>query len=436
MSEELRSSPSEDPPSEDLVHDPADLARRRQTVRRAKILTAVVLVLLAVGAGRTVMSRMSNAKVLEAGTTEHSTLYVKTTLPKSGAAGQVLALPGTLQGFVQAPIAARASGYLKRWYKDIGSRVQKGEVLAEIESPEIDQQLSQAVAARQQAASSLALAKSTMERWEALRKKDAVSQQELDERRSGEAQARANLAAADANVERLRQLTGFKRVVAPFAGVITKRNVDVGDLIDAGGGAGRALFVLSQTDPLRVYVNVPQSYAQLVKQGQEVTVTQSEVLGQTFRGHVARTAASIDTATRTMQVEVTLPNKDGALMPGAYVQVALPLQARQGLTISTNALMIRGEGMRVAVVDKDGRIHLRPIKIGRNYGESVEIVEGVSADDRLVLNPSDSIAEGDKVALAPAGKDVPDAAAGKDAARKDAPTTNNPSTAAAAKATP
>jgi RND family efflux transporter MFP subunit len=265
---------SESRSSEDLVRDPDDLARRRQTVRRAKILTAVVLVLLAIGAGRTVMSRMSNAKVLETGTVENTTLYVKTAKPKSGAAGQKIALPGTLQGYVQAPIAARSSGYLKRWYKDIGSRVAKGEVLADIESPEIDQQLSQAIAARQQAASSLALAKSTMERWEALRKKDAVSQQELDERRSAEAQARANLAAADANVERLRQLTGFKRVVAPFSGVITKRNVDVGDLIDAGGGAGRALFVLAQTDPLRVYVNVPQSYAQLVKPGQEVTVTQ------------------------------------------------------------------------------------------------------------------------------------------------------------------
>ena len=261
---------------------------------------------------------------------------------------------------MQSPIAARASGYLKRWTKDIGSRVAKGELLAEIDAPEIDQQLSQAIAARQQASSSLALAKSTMERWEALRKKDAVSQQELDERRSGDAQARANLAAAEANVERLRQLEGFKRVVAPFAGVITRRNVDVGDLIDAGGGAGRAMFLLAQTDPLRVYVNVPQTYAQLVKPGQEVTVTQSELLGQTFRGEVARTAASIDAATRTMQIEVTLPNRDGALMPGAYVQVLLPLQASRALTIPTNALMIRGEGMRVAVVDTESRIQSAP----------------------------------------------------------------------------
>src|SRR4051794_23301876 len=233
--------------------------KRRQVVRRAKIATAVVLVLLALGAARTVVSRISSTRSLEAGTTERAQQYVKTTLPKAADAGQTLSLPGTLQGFVQAPISARASGYLRRWYKDIGSRVEKGELLAEIETPEIDQQLSQALAARQQAASSLALAKSTVERWEALRKKDAVSQQELDERRSGDVQARANLAAADANVERLRQMEGFKRVVAPFAGVITRRNVDVGDLIDAG--SGRILFLLAQTDPLRVYVNVPQSYA-------------------------------------------------------------------------------------------------------------------------------------------------------------------------------
>jgi RND family efflux transporter MFP subunit len=383
------------------VDEHGEQLRRRQIVRRAKILSAVVLVLLAVGAGRTVMSRMSNDKKLEEGTVEHSKLYVRTASPKTNEAGQTLALPGTLQGNVQAPISARASGYLRRWHKDIGSRVNKGDLLAEIDAPEIDQQLSQAVAARQQAASSLALATSTMERWEALRKKDAVSQQELDERRSGAAQARANLAAADANVERLRQTAGFKRVIAPFSGVITRRNVDVGDLIDAGGGAGRMMFVLAQTDPLRVTVNVPQTYSQLVKQGQEVTITQSELRGQTFRGQVARTAASIDAATRTMQIEVTLPNKDGVLLPGAYVQVLLPLQASKAMTIPTNALMMRGEGVRVAVLDAESRVRLKTVKVGRNYGESVEVIDGVSPGDKLVLNPSDSLAEGDQVTVAP-----------------------------------
>jgi RND family efflux transporter MFP subunit len=407
MSEQRHSALGIHPIDPDDPHHVGELLKRRQIVRRTGILTVVLLVLLAVGAGRTVLSRIANTKALEVGTAERAKQYVKVAVPKTSEAGQTLALPGTLQGFVQSPIAARASGYLKRWYKDIGSRVAKGELLAEIETPEIDQQLSQAIAAREQAASSLGLAKSTVERWEALRKKDAVSQQELDERRSGDAQARSNLAAADANVERLRQLEGFKRVVAPFAGVITKRNVDVGDLIDAGGGAGRALFLLAQTDPLRVYVNVPQTYAQLVKPGQQVIVTQAELRGQTFRGVVARTAASIDAATRTMQVEIALSNRDGTLLPGAFVQVSLPLQSSQAMLISTNTLMFRGEGMRVAVVDAGGRVHLAPVKVGRNYGETVEMLEGIGPTDKLVLNPSDSLAEGDQVAIAPAPKATP-----------------------------
>jgi RND family efflux transporter MFP subunit len=388
----------------DADADPHEQLKRGQIARRTRILTVIVLVLLAVGAGRTIVSRMANAKSLEAGTAERAKVYVKTAQPKVNEAGQTLALPGTLQGYVQSPIAARAAGYLRRWTKDIGSRVEKGEVLAEIETPEIDQQLSQAVAAREQTASSMELARSTVERWEGLRKKDVVSQQDLDEKRSTAAQAKANLAAADANVQRLRQLESFKRVVAPFSGVITRRNVDVGDLIDL---SGKPLFTLSQTDPLRVYVNVPQSYAQLVKPGQPVVVTQGELRGQSFKGTVARTAASIDTNTRTMQVEIALPNKEGTLMPGAYVQVSLPLQATQSLLVPTNALLFRGEGSRVALVDKAGKVKLRAVTLGRNYGESVEVIDGVTRTDVLVLNPSDSLADGDEVAVAPAGKDAP-----------------------------
>lgn len=378
-----------------------------KVLRRARVLMLVMLVLLAAGAGRTILSRISNANALEAGTAERAKVYVKTALPKSDAAGQTVSLPGTLQGYVQSPIAARASGYLKRWTHDIGSRVAKGALLAEIEAPEIDQQLSQAIAAREQTASSLGLAKSTRERWEALKKRDAVSQQELDEKRSGEVQATANLAAADANVERLRQLEGFKRVVAPFAGVITRRNVDVGDLIEAGGGAGRVLFTLTQTDPLRVYIYVPQAYSQLVKPGQEVSITQAELRGRIFRGTVARTAGSIDAATRTMQVEIQLPNRDGLLLPGAYVQAALPLAASKALVIPANTLMIRSEGTLVAVVGADGRIKLKLIKVGRNYGQTVEVIDGVSATDQLVLNPSDSLGEGDTVTVVPAAREAP-----------------------------
>ena len=378
-----------------------DLPRRRQIVRSTRIAVLVVLALLAIGAARTVYVRTANARALEAGTAERATQYVKTALPQTAGNGQTLALPGTLQGFTQSPISARASGYLKRWTKDIGSRVEKGELLAEIETPEIDQQLSQAIAARQQAAAALELAKSTVARWEGLRKKDVVSQQDLDERRGALAQATANLAAADANVQRLRQTEGFKRVLAPFAGVVTRRNVDVGDLIDAGAGnGGRALFQLAQTDPLRVYVNVPQAYAQLVKEGQPVVVTQSELRGQSFKGQVARTSGAIDATTRMMQVEVALPNRDGVLLPGAYVQVSLPLTPSRALTIPANALLFRAEGTRVAVVDAEGKVRLRSVSLGRNYGETVEVIDGITAADRLVLNPSDSLAEGDVVAVA------------------------------------
>jgi len=378
-----------------------DLLKRRQLLRRARIAVVVVLVLLGAGAARTIFSRMANANALENVAATANKTYVRTTVPKAGGAGQALVLPGTLQGYTQSPVAARASGYLKRWTTDIGSRVQKGDLLAEIETPEIDQQLSQAVAARAQTAASLALARSTMERWEALRKKDAVSQQDLDERRSGYAQAQANLASVDANIERLRQLGAFKRVTAPFAGVITRRNVDVGDLIDAGGGTGRALFVLTQTDPLRIYVNVPQSYAQVVKAGQTVKISQPELAGRTFEGKIARTAASIDASTRTMQVEIGLPNVDNALLPGAYVLVSLPVAAGTTLTMSTNALILRSSGPQVAVVDQQRRVHIKPVKIGRNYGQTVEVLEGVSADDRLVQNPPDSLAENDQVEFAP-----------------------------------
>ncbi|HVO05208.1 MAG TPA: efflux RND transporter periplasmic adaptor subunit [Burkholderiaceae bacterium] len=380
--------------------DPAELERRQRAMRRTKFAALVVLALLAVGAARTVVSRMANARSLEAEVVQNARLYVRTTQPQRSGGGDRLSLPGTLQGNVQAPIAARASGYLKRWTKDIGSRVERGELLAEIETPEIDQQLSQAIAAREQAAASLALSKSTLERWEGLRKKDVVSQQDLDERRSAVAQQQASLAAADANVQRLRQLEGFKRVLAPFAGVITRRNVDVGDLIDGAGS--RPLFLLAQTDPLRVYVNVPQAYAQLVKAGQAVVVTQAELRGRSFQGVVARTAASIDTGTRTMQVEIALPNADGRLLPGAYVQVALPLASSGMLTMTTSTLMFRSDGTLVALVDEASKVRLRKVTVGRNFGDTFEVLDGLGESDRVVLNPPDWLADGQQVSVVPA----------------------------------
>jgi RND family efflux transporter MFP subunit len=372
-----------------------DAVRRRRVARRMTTVAIVVGIALAAGAARTVVSRSANAKQLEAGVAAHSIVYVKTALPTAAGASQAIALPGTLQGAVQAPIAARASGYVKRWTKDIGSHVEKGELLAEIEAPELDEQVRQATATRDQAASSLALAQSTVERWEALRRKDVVAQQDLDERRSALVQARANLAAAESNLQRLKQLGAFERVTAPFAGVITRRNVDVGDLIDST----RTMFTLAQTDPLRLYVSVPQAYAHLVRPGVPVTVSQAELHDRTFKGAVTRTSGAIDTATRTMQAEVSLPNRDGALLPGAYVTVNLPLPAGQGLKVPINALLFRAEGTRVAVVDPAGRVTLRPVTLGRDDGQAIEVTQGLQAHDRIVLNPPDSLNDGDVVAL-------------------------------------
>lgn len=385
-----------------------DLLKRQQMVRRTRAILVVVALLLLVGAARTLYQRHANASALEKVAAEQSTQYVLTTTPTLPQKGQTLTLPGTLQGYVQASIAARVSGYLKRWTHDIGSRVKQGELLAEIETPEIDQQLAQAIAAREQAAASLALARSTAQRWEALRQKDVVAQQDLEERRNAVATATANLAAAEANVQRLRQTEGFKRVLAPFAGVVTRRNVDVGDLIDAG--AGRVLFTMAQTDPLRIYVNVPQSYASRIQPGQPVIVTQAELQGQKFEGKVARTAGAIDIATRQMQVEIALPNPDGSLLPGAYVQVEVPLPPSKMLSVPENALLFRAEGTRVAIVDAQGKVHLQPVTLGRNYGGSIEVLSGLQGNEQLVLNPSDALAEGDTVTIAPPKAAAPEGA--------------------------
>ncbi|MGE4378126.1 MAG: efflux RND transporter periplasmic adaptor subunit [Burkholderiaceae bacterium] len=385
-----------------------DLLKRQQMVRRTRAILVVVALLLLVGAARTLYQRHANASALEKVAAEQSTQYVLTTTPTLPQKGQTLTLPGTLQGYVQASIAARVSGYLKRWTHDIGSRVKQGELLAEIETPEIDQQLAQAIAAREQAAASLALARSTAQRWEALRQKDVVAQQDLEERRNAVATATANLAAAEANVQRLRQMEGFKRVLAPFAGVVTRRNVDVGDLIDAG--AGRVLFTMAQTDPLRIYVNVPQSYASRIQPGQPVIVTQAELQGKKFEGKVARTAGAIDIATRQMQVEIALPNPDGSLLPGAYVQVEVPLPPSKLLSVPENALLFRAEGTRVAIVDAHGKVHLQPVTLGRNYGGSIEVLSGLQGNEQLVLNPSDALAEGDTVTIAPPKAAAPEGA--------------------------
>ncbi len=375
--------------------------------KRAKIALVIVLALLAIGAARTVVTDMVHNRAIADQTQQNAQQYVNVVTPTQTDGNGETTLPGTLRGYVESPIYARATGYLLHWYVDIGARVKQGQLLADLDTPEIDQELAQAVAQRDQTASSLVLAKSSFQRWQQLRERDAFSQQELDERQSTYNQDVANLAAADANVKRLRQLESFKRIVAPFAGVVTQRNVDVGDLIDAGSGTSRALFALAQSDPLRVFVQMPQAYAQNVSVGQDVVVTQAELPGQQFHGQITHVSGAIDVPTRSLQLEVRLPNPDGRLRPGAYVQIAVPSVAHACLMVPGNALLFRAEGPRLAVVDKDGHVRLHKIVIAQDLGQTLEIESGIEPTNKVIINPSDSIADGDHVMIAPPSKQGP-----------------------------
>jgi len=373
---------------------------REQMMRRAKWAALIILLVLAIGAVLTLLARVSHGRELDKRTTMQGRVYVTVVNPTQAEGASAIDLPGTLQGAIESPIYARSNGYVVSWTKDIGAQVSQGELLATISAPEVDQELSQAIAAREQSASSLALAKSSAERWLALRQKDAVSQQELDERQSAYAQAQATLNAATANVKRLEELESFNRIVAPFSGVITRRNIDVGDLINAGSaGTARALFTMAKVDPLRLYVYVPQSEVPLVKEGDSVIVMQAELVGQQFKGVIARRSGAIDTGTRTRQVEVSLPNPDHKLLPGAYVTVRIPVAAPKSLVVPVNALLFRAEGARVAVVDANSNARLVPVRIGHDYGETLEIVEGISATDRIIINPADSLIDNQPVTI-------------------------------------
>ncbi len=372
---------------------------------RGKMLVGAVLLVLITAGAVTFLNRRSETDALAKETEAVAVPTVAVVQPKSEPGTDELVLPGNLQAFEESPIFARTNGYLLRWYKDIGSKVQKGELLAQIDTPEIDQELLQARAGREQVKSALSLAKISAERWANLRKSDSVSQQEADQQASGYQQAEANLAAADANVRRLEQLESFKNVYAPFAGVITRRNVDPGALINSGSGAaGKELFDIARVDPLRVYVSVPQAYAPTMKVGVKAAVTLQEFAGQKFVGTVARTADAIDPATRTLNTEVDVPNKDTKLLPGSFGQVHFATSISvPRITIPVNAMLFRAEGPQVAVVGNDGKVHLRRISIGRDFGATLEIVGGVDVNDQIIINPSDSLEENQQVHVAKPG---------------------------------
>src|SRR5215472_10603895 len=310
---------------------------------KASLLIGLVILLLVIGGLITMLMRMRDSRVLADETERNSIPTVAVVHPIAEKPDEELVLPGSLQAYEQSPIYARTNGYLLRWYKDMGSRINKGELLADIDTPEVDQELMQARATRQQIAAQLDLAKINADRYVGLRKTDSVSQQEADQQASGYQQAVANLAAADANVRRLEQLESFKHVYAPFSGVVTNRNVDPGALISAGS-TGKALFELARVDPLRVFAKVPQAYSAAIKVGMQSFLVLQEFPGQRFSGTIARTADAIDPATRTLLTEVDVPNSDGRLLPGAYGELHFKVAVDAAkLTVPVNSMLFRQE---------------------------------------------------------------------------------------------
>jgi RND family efflux transporter MFP subunit len=302
-------------------------------------------------------------------------------------------LPANVEAFIQASIHARASGYLKDWFVDIGDHVTNGQVLAEIDTPELDEQLAQVKAQLDQAKASLDLAKITADRWNALLKTASVSEQDAAEKKSDYILQQANVEAARANLQRLEDLKSFDRVTAPFAGVITARNTDIGQLITAGSGPD--LFGMAQTDPLRVYVQVPQQYVHDIVTGQKAELTFLEIPGRTFEGTVSQTSGAVDPTTRTLQVELRVPNPRGEIFAGSYAQVRFNQSADPvALTISDNAIIFQAEGTQVAVVGPDNKVQLRKVKVGRDFGDVIEVLDGLTTNDHVVDNPPDSLADG------------------------------------------
>lgn len=372
------------------------------------------LILLAVIAGvvgalvvRGIHARREEAAGVGRDTAEAAMPAVSVIYPKRGAPVDEVVLPGAIRAFIDAPIYARTSGYLKRWQADIGARVKAGDLLAEIESPEVDKQLDQARADLAVVEANYKLAESTAVRWQDLLKTDSVSKQETDEKIGDFHARKAAVDASRSNVRRLEDLQSFEKVYAPFDGVITARNTDVGQLIDAGsggqaGGQPRELFHLAATNRLRVFVNVPQLYSRSAGPGVIATLTLAEFPGQRFSGKVARTAEAIDMASRTLLAEVDVENADGRLLPGAFTEVHLKLRSKvASLLLPVNTLVFRSQGLEVGVVRGD-KAQLVPIQMGRDYGVEVEVVSGIGEDDRVIVNPPDSLISGTTVRVAEA----------------------------------
>jgi RND family efflux transporter MFP subunit len=377
----------------------------RNLARGGSVAAALALVVVIWSA----VSAHSAAARLKEATEAQSIVTVATVNPQPLTGNSDLILPGNLQANYEAPIYARTSGYLKRWLVDIGTPVKAGQLLGEIESPEVESQLRQAQADLVTAQANQTIASLTAERWRNLRASDSVSKQEADEKISLAASNDAQVQAARANVQRLRELSGFQKVTAPFDGVVTARNTDIGQLIAAGNNTGPELFRVADMRRLRLYVRVPQTYAAMMKPGLTAELIFPDRPGKLYTGKLDSTSSAIDQASRTLLAQLSVENVNKELLPGAYTEVHFKLPegaTSEAYKVPANVLLFRGDGMKIATVDGKGQVVLKPVTIGRDYGSDIEIVHGLAAEDKVILSPPDSLTDGVnvRVALPPPGK--------------------------------
>jgi len=376
-------------------------------MRQLRALLVIVLAVGVLGFGvySGVRSRRVTATELRRATADAAVEVVSVVSPTVTEPTQEILLPGTTQAFTDASLFARTNGYVQAWYFDLGARVKKGELLAEIETPEIDQQLQQARADLETAQANLRQAEITAERWQGLLDSGSVSKQETDQAVNALSAMKATVNSNAANVRRLERLQGFEKIYAPFQGVITARNLDIGVLINSGSTTtpSQELFHIAAIDKLRVFVAVPEVYAPAARPGAQATLTLDAFPGRTFRGTLVRTANAIDLTARTLLVEVDVDNPRGELLPGAYVFVHLQLPKEvRSVTIPVNTLIFRAQGLQVAVV-RDAQARLVPITLGRDHGTFVEIVAGLQPSDQVIVAPSDSLTSGAPVRITPTG---------------------------------
>jgi RND family efflux transporter MFP subunit len=372
------------------------------STKRTRWLAALAIIVVLGLAAQGIWSRREAHATLEREAEHSAKLAVEVVHPQKSDAPVDLVLPGNVQAFLDTPIYARTNGYLKKWYADIGAHVKAGQLLAEIDTPEVDDQLRAARADAANADANYALAKSTADRWTDMLKNKSVSKQETDEKVGDMLAKKGTLDAARFNVARLEKTQSFQKVYAPFDGIVTARNVDVGALIDAGssGGPAKELFHVAQADRLRVYVNVPQAYSQQIRAQQPAYLTLTETPTKHYPGTVARTSGAVDVTQRTMLVEVDVDNRNGALLPGAYAQVHFALSGQASpYTLPGNALLFRPDGVKVATVDDQQRVKLVKVSLGTDYGTRVAIASGLNGNEQVILNPQDAIVDGAPVRI-------------------------------------